>query len=334
MKRLARELVSQMPELSYKRSEELSLANAELNLPFIHQTVSDLPAQASSDASDTAIVVAAGPSLHLTNPVPKIVASGFNGTVICADAALGHCLRNGLVPDYVVTVDPHRTRIVRVFGDPTFVSVDGDDYFRRQDLDPYLGTNELSHNQDLITLVNHHGHEMKAIIAPSASQSVTQRCLEAQMELYWWNPLYDDFDQPDSMTRRLFNSNKVPCMVSGGNSGSSAWVFAQAVLGKQHVALVGVDFSYAPGTPLEKTQSYKELMDLFGDDYADAYISVHNPYLKETWYTDPSYYWYRQTFLQMAKLADCTTYNCSEGSILTGKGVRFLPLQDFLSVHA
>ena len=31
--------------------------------------------------------------------------------------------------------------------------------------------------------------------------------------------------------------------------------------------------------------------------------------------------------------ADCTTFNCTEGGILFGKGINFIPLQEFFSTH-
>jgi hypothetical protein len=148
------------------------------------------------------------------------------------------------------------------------------------------------------------------------------------MQLYWWNPILDNIEKQNSMTRELHRSNGVPCMVSGGNSGSAAWILAHTVLSKRAVVLVGLDLSYPPGTPLEKTQYYKELRELFEDRVSDAFIRVYNPYLKETWYADPAYYWYRQTFLQMARQASCVTYNCTEGGTVFGKGIKFLPLKD------
>jgi len=292
VKKLALELVERMPDLTLQRSAELALANAKLNLRYIRRTVSDLSKAAASDQSDSAIVVGAGPSLHSQGSIAQIVASGYTGTVICADGALGHCLRNELVPDYLVTVDPHATRIGRWFGDTrlTAAKILEDDYFRRQEMDPYMATDEMARNDDLVKLVNRHGPSIRAIIATSASQLVTQRCREAGMELYWWNPLYDDFDQPDSLTRKVYNLNKVPCMVSGGNVGAAAWVFAHAILGIKKVAVVGTDLGYAPGTPLANTQYYKEIEEIFGENAADAFIDVHNPYTGEMWFTDPTYY--------------------------------------------
>ena len=118
-------------------------------------------------------------------------------------------------------------------------------------------------------------------------------------------------------------------MVSGGNSGTAAWVLGHTGLSKREVVLVGMDLSYPPGTPLEKTQYYKELRELFGERVSDAFIEVYNPYLKETWYADPAYYWYRQAFLQMARQASCVTYNCTEGGTVFGKGINFMSLKNF-----
>ena len=179
-------------------------------------------------------------------------------------------------------------------------------------------------------MVNRHGPQIRAIVSTSVSPAVTRRCLEAGMALYWWNPILDDVEDPTSLTRRLFDMNKVPCMVTGGNVGSAAWVFAHQVLAKQEVIIVGMDLGYPSGTPLEKTQYYKELHELFGGRVQDTFIPVYNPHLRERWYTDPAYYWYRQEFLRMAPRADCMTYNCTEGGTLFGKGLKWAPLQEFL----
>lgn len=331
MKSLAKKIVSVMPELTVRRSAALALGNARLNLPYIDRTIADLPLALSKTDNDSAIVIAAGPSLHRKDPAPQIKKSHYRGEVVCTDGGLGYCLRNGVIPEYVVTLDPHPTRICRWFGDPDFdLQQNGDDYFRRQDLDPHLNTDEQKRNGELVDLVNQHGPRIRAAICTSVSPRVARRCLQAGMQLYWWNPILDNFEKQDSMTRKLYRSNGVPCMVSGGNSGTAAWVLGHTVLSKHEVVLVGMDLSYPPGTPLEKTQYYKELQELFGERVSDAFIKVYNPYLKETWYADPAYYWYRQSLLQMARQAACVTYNCTEGGTVFGKGIKFISLKDFL----
>ena len=140
----------------------------------------------------------------MQNPVENILAEQYAGTIVCADGALPYCLRNGLVPDYVVTLDPHPTRIVRWFGDPDLDStaLAQDDYFRRQDLDPHMEEKELERNSELITLLNQNAHGIKCIIATCSSRAVRDRCISSGMQLYWWNPLYDDIDTEDSITRQ------------------------------------------------------------------------------------------------------------------------------------
>ena len=152
--------------------------------------------------------------------------------------------------------------------------------------------------------------------------------------VYWWNPLMDDVEQGDSFTRKLYQQNRVPCMVSGGNVGAAAWVVASQVLQAREIAVVGMDFSYAPGTPIERTQYYKELTELLGERAHEAIIPVENPHLNETWLTDPAYYWYRQSFLELAARASSVTYNCTEGGILFGESVRWMPLREFLAAHS
>ena len=331
---LAKRLIARMSRLTALRSSERTLKNATQNQSQIRLTIADLAAQAQGRGGPSAIVIGAGPSLHRQHPVENILESGYDGDIIAADGALGYCLRNGLVPDYLVTLDPHPARVCRWFGDPELESrQEQDDYFRRQDLDPHLGINELQHNRELIELVNRHGPSIKAIMCTSVAPNVTRRCLDAGMELYWWNPLMDDVTRPGSLARALYRMNRAPCMVSGGNVGAAAWVVASQVLAKREIAVVGMDFSYPPGTPIERTQYFTELIELFGPRAQDAIIPVVNPHLRETWLTDPAYHWYRDAFLEMTAQAEGVTYNCTEGGILFGRAIRWLPLDEFLSAR-
>ena len=332
MKSLASELVARMPQLTALVSSEIALKNTRLNLEYMGRTISDLVNQDGTGGSGSAVVIGAGPSLHRQDSVGQLLRSGYHGQIICTDGALPTCLRAGLVPQYVMTLDPHSSRIVRWFGDPSLTEeiTSKDDYFRRQELDPYLGADEINKNKELVDLVNQYGPNIKAIIAACVSAGVAKRCLEAGMQLYWWNPLYDDYADPGSLSRQAHDLNKAPCMATGGNSGSAAWVFANVVLRKKEIALVGMDLGYLPGTPLAKTQYSEELEEVFGEQMSEAFIDVENPHTGEMWFTDPTYYWYRETLLQMVRDADCVTYNCTEGGILFGEGVEFIPLQEFL----
>src|SRR5438034_606648 len=118
--------------------------------------------------------------------------------------------------------------------------------------------------------------KMRAAVATSAAPAVVARCEAAGIAMYWWNPMYDDYDKPDSVSRRLHRTNGLPCLNGGGNVGTAAWVITHAVLGKRRIGLVGIDFGYPPGTPYERTQYYPELREMFGDRYAEAFITVED----------------------------------------------------------
>lgn len=329
MTQLGIELASGLAEATLRKTAEIGLANAKANLPYIRRTIFDL-AGPDRLKPESAVVFGAGPSLHRRNPAATLREAGYDGAIVVSDAAMSYCLRNGLVPHYVVTVDSHPHRIIRWFGDPDLGSRPEDDYYRRQDLDP-VHQDEARANAQTIELVNAHGPAIKAIIATSSDSGITRRCLNAGMELYWWNPLYDDYDKPDSYSRRVHELTGVPCMVTGGNVGACAYVFADAVLGAPDVALVGFDLGYAPGTSPFNTQYYYELLELLGDRASEAFIEIHNPYTGETSVADPTYYWYRQVFLEIAAVASCKTYNCTEGGTLFGDNIHFDSLQNFLN---
>jgi len=324
---LGERLSRRLGEATFRKTAELGYLNAERNLPFLEKTIRDLP---PPGGGPSAMVVSAGPSLHHRRSVAAIRDSGYRGALVAVDGSLSHCLRNGLVPEYVITLDPHHERIIRWFGDPELEKRADDDYFRRQDLDPEFHANERRSNRELIELVNRHGPRLKVIAATCIDPSLARRCLDAGTQIYWWNPLYDDTDAPGSVTRKVYELNGVPCMVTGGNCGAAAWVFAHSVLGMKHVGMVGMDLGYRPGTPLLNTQYYYQMKEVLGDRAADGYITVPNPYLKEDWFADPTYYWYRSCFLEMAREAGCVTYNCSEGGTVFGEGIEFIPLAEFL----
>ena len=330
---LGRKLAARLGEATFDRVAKVGLLNAELNRPRARRSVLDL-GDMEIGAGDAAVVVAAGPSLARRRSIERLRDSPFAGAIVAVDGALGACLRHGLVPHVVVTLDPHPERIVRWFGDPSLTAPSADDYFRRQEMDPVQARDEVAANRELVDLVDRHGPGLRLAIATSAAPAVASRCDKAGMELYWWNPMFDDHDAPDSVSRRLHRENGLPCLNGGGNVGTAAWVLAHAVLGKRRVGIVGMDFSYAPGTPYERTQYYPELVAMFGARHPEAFIHEPSPFLGETWMTDPAYYWFREVFLEMASEAEGQTFNCTEGGILAGPGVPMVGLEEFLDAVA
>ena len=325
---LGKRIASRLEAATFERIAGVGLENAAVNRPKIERSILELGDVALGDG-DSAVVVGAGPSLHRRDSLARLRKSGYTGTVVAVDGALGSCLRAGVVPHLVVSVDPHRERIVRWFGDPAMTAAPADDYFRRQEMDPAQAQDEVAANRALIGLVNAHGPQMRAAVATSAAPAVVARCEAAGIAMYWWNPMYDDYDKPDSVSRRLHRANGLPCLNGGGNVGTAAWVMAHAVLGKRRVALLGIDFSYPPGTPYARTQYYPELREMLGDAYEQAYVKTDNPF-GETWMCDPAYWWFRGVFLDMAREAECRTVNCTEGGILFGDPIEIATLEEFV----
>src|SRR5438876_9496915 len=120
---------------TFERVADIGFRNAELNAPHIKRSVLEL-AKTPLGSGESAVVVGAGPSLHRRRSLQRLRASSFTGTIVAADGALGACLKAGVVPHLVVSVDPHGERIVRWFGDPTPTAPREDGHLRRQELDP------------------------------------------------------------------------------------------------------------------------------------------------------------------------------------------------------
>jgi len=331
---LGRAIAATLEEVTLHKVREAGFRNAEANARCISSGQNILKLRATRLAEgNAALVMGAGPSLHRTDVANQLKASRFKGPLIATESAMAYCLRHEIVPDLIVTLDPHPDRIVRWFGDPSLTAdrLEQDDYYSRQDMDPAFTEDQLRFNAELIELVNRYGSRISVAVASSASPAVVGRIVHCGMSAYWWNPFYDDYDLPDSLTRKIHEMNGLPCLNAGGNVGSAAWVIAQAVLQKTHVGIVGMDFSYYANTPYERTQYYYEIVDLVGKDRLDeVFVPIHNPHVKADFYTDPAYLWYRDSFLRMVAEADCQTYNCTGGGILFGEGIRFIALEDFL----
>lgn len=330
---LGQKLVAKMGDLTWDRHGPMGVANAKRNRAVLDrgQSLAALRKERIGEGG-SAVVIAAGPSLKRQDPAQTLLARGYKGAIVTTESALLYCLRAGLVPDLTVTLDPHATRIVRWFGDPNLSaeSLKADDYFSRQDMDRAFA-DEMAANREILGLMDRYGSRIRIALSTSASQAVVDRVLAVGMKVYWWNPMFDDPDQPNSVTAELQAMNRLPCVNAGGNVGSAAWMMATEVLGKTRVALTGVDFAYYDGTPYKNTQYYKEAVALVGEDNLDSvYIRLFNPDLGAWFYTDPAYMWYRQAFLDMAADSEARTFNCTGGGILFGPPITTLPLDQFL----
>lgn len=292
------------------------LANSIANVPHIVNTI-----RAVKPSTSPCLIVSAGPSLYREGILPRIHGK-FGGTIVATDGAYLQCLKAGVVPDYVVTLDPHPTRVVRWFGDPELEkNLNGDDYFSRQDLDISFRENAKEENEKNIQLVNR--YKAPLIISSTCAQNVVKRT--ALHERYWFAPLVDDPDSATSLTRQIISETSLPALNTGGTVGTAAWVFARSILKSGNIALVGMDFGYYADTPLKQTQSWHML-----GGNPEMYPSLVNPDAV-TFYTDPTYYWYRENFFSLLHGNDATVTNCSGGGIFFGPLVHWTKLEAWLA---
>lgn len=327
------DLVKELPHLGFKNIAGDLIRCAQYNGPLVKKSLKDLPPLKGAKAK-SGVVISAGPSVHKQDSINRILKAKYKGSIIAVDGCYIACLKAGLIPDYVVTLDPGASRVVRWFGDPDFEkNSEGDDYFVRQDLDVEFRKNSIAHNKENIRLVNKYGPQTKAIVATSAPHTVVNRLIEAKFDMYWWNPLVDNPLQENSLTKKLYDMNGLPCMNTGGTVGTAAWVFAASRLNIPHLAVVGMDLGYYEETPIEQTQTYYELVARHGSlEGVEKYFAEFVfPLTGKKYYTDPTYFWYRNNFLDLLKQAGTVkTYNCTEAGTLVDPIIPCMSFDEFL----
>lgn len=306
------ELVSRIAQIGLEHHAQTLLENSRRNAPLISRTVREVAPNVAP-----ALVISAGPSLYRQCILARLAGDEKHKqvTIIATDGAYIQCLKAGIKPDWVITIDPHPTRIVRWFGDHDYERNNaGDDYFSRQDLDIRMRGASAQENEANIALVD--ANFVKLAICSSAPANLVART--SAFDRYWFAPLVDSPDEP-GLTRQICDATGLPALNTGGTVGTASWVFAHQVLGSSSIAVVGMDFGYPIGTPLENTQEW----NLTGGD-PDLYPK-HGDY-----YTSPTYWWYRSNFLDLLYAADATVTNCSEAGLLYGDRVRQMKLEEWL----
>jgi len=325
-------LKEKMAKVTFAKISKLALKNANNNYKFLKygNSIKQLH-NFNFNKGDISIVVCGGPSLKRNNQIKTLKKYKDKAVIIAADGSLFYLLRNNIVPDLVVTLDPHPTRIVRWFGDEKLSrkKIKSDDYFSRQDLDPAF-KNELKANKKIIKLIDKFANKLNIAVCTSSSSLVVKRLINTGSKLFWWNPTLDNPEKKNSLSRKLYFKNKLPLINAGGNVGSAAWMIADSVICSKKIALLGMDFGYYLNTPYENTQYYDGVMKIAKKkDLSIFYKKIYNPILKKYFFTDHAYLWYRDIFLEMLKIASSKTINCTGGGILFGKKIGWSSLNNF-----
>ena len=278
-----------------------------------------------------AIIISAGPSLKRVDQTKILKKYKNKAIIIACDGSLYYLLRNNIIPDLVVTLDPDPTRIIRWFGveNLSLKTLKKDDYFRRQDLDTDF-KKEISVNNKILKLTKKFGEKLNVAVCTSSSSAVVKRLIKIKSKIYWWNPFIDNPNKKNSISRKIFIKNKLPLINAGGNVGSAAWMIADCVLNVKKIALLGMDLGYYPNTKIENTQYFDILEKNFKKENLNNFFKkIYNPLLKKYYYTDYAYFWYKQCFREMLSIANSDTYNCTGGGILFEKPLKLITLKAF-----
>jgi hypothetical protein len=308
-------LVSTITQAGLEHHAQTIVENSRRNASCITSTIRDIPRN-----HEPAIVISAGPSLYRNGILGRLERHCRRNPicVVATDGAYIQCLKAGIKPDWVITIDPHPTRIVRWFGDPEWErNSEGDDYFARQDLDIAFRQSAQQTNQENIRLVD--GSKARLVISTTAPANVVQRT--NAHERFWFAPLVDDPEAPGSITAQMCDATACPALNTGGTVGTAAWVFASQMLGSRSIAVVGMDYGYPTDTPLKNTQEW----NLTGGD-----PDLYPQFPERGYYSSPTYFWYRQNFLDLLEAADARVTNCSGAGLLYGDRVDEMELETWL----
>lgn len=301
-------LVADIPAIGLEWHGLTLLWNSTRNAPKIDRTIRDIAPDGRA-----CLVVSAGPSLAREGMLERI--GGFRGCVVAVDAAYVACLKAGVAPDWVITLDPHPTRVVRWFGGEN--ANPADTYFERQEiaLPPDGGDARLVDEK-----------RGRLVICTASDASVEGRT--AGMERYWYVPLVDEPGVHEGLTHQMVKATGAPALNTGGTVGTAAWVFAHSVLRSPDIALIGTDLAYYGDTPYERTQSWNMLKDKEG--FEQYYPRARSPDGRE-FYTDPTYRWYRDNFLTLLANNEASVTNCSGAGLFFGAGVTWKSLEEWLN---
>tara|TARA_X000000950_G_scaffold67138_1_gene82915 strand:+ start:5651 stop:6676 length:1026 start_codon:yes stop_codon:yes gene_type:complete len=282
--------------------------------------------------SNFAVIVAAGPSLRKNDFRNLLKKNRKKILIICADSSLYYLLEKKIIPDLIVTLDPHKDRIIRWFGDENLKisKLRKDNYFRKQDLDVSY-KNEIKNNRDVLKLTKKYGSQLNIAACTSSSKKVVERLIKIKAKIFWWHPFLDDVKKKNSITKKVYKIKNLPIINSLGNVGSACWIFAESIFECKKIALLGMDFGYYIDTPLESTQYYNLLKKNFGKkNIKYFYKKIFNKFTKKFYYTDHVYYWYQKIFYEALQNSKAKTFNCTNGGILFKKPIINCSFRHFL----
>lgn len=287
----------------------LWMKNAARNLPHVIRGGKSIKDLVGTEKDRPAIIVGAGPSVYNHKHLDLLKKSGFKGVIVATDRMLVPLLKKKIVPDYVLSIDGHAKLIPQFYEHP---------------------------------LVKESASQIKAALGLYVSPNLTRLLNRVGMAIYWFSPSANK--TVIMMTASKKNPNGLLAIQTGGNTGTTSWVFSWVILEANPTCLIGFDFGYPEGTNLEKTYYYTGALNELPDDktacalyVAPFYQEMYHPIFKTKAIIDPVFTKYRYVFLTKIKNdlpENIRVYNATEGGTLWGDKVECIQFRDFLSLVA
>lgn len=308
----------------------LWMDNLAENLPIIRR---GLDAQDLPKRKEPAIVIGAGPSLTVYKHLNLIRRSGWKHTILACDKVLGDCVRRGIVPYAVATVD----------GSPRINA-----FYDRHD-------------------VKKHAPQINGVFNTLTHPSVINTWQKAGGQIYFFNSMLDDPGKGGklsvkSLTNIMWLLTKQKGLISGiGNVGAFLWNIGVA-LEADPLILVGMDFSEQILNKAEAVY-FDYYVKLFLQKYKDPNVAqdraaaMHQPevnpdfvapFTKLPYYkkgenvhyiVNPIWKYYRDAFAMHIVSSGKKTINCTGNGCLTTEAIKCpnftaRPLMEVLKEYA
>ncbi len=280
----------------------LWMDNFAQNIPQVRagKSIGDLP----KCEGHSALVIGAGPSVEKRKHLDLLASSGYKGIIFSTDRMLIPCLKKGVIPNYVVSVDGNGELIQKFFDDP---------------------------------IVKEYGKEVKVCATTTVHPNTIKRINDAGIKIYWFHGMLDSLTAIDSLTYWINKMAPKTIISCGGNCGTTSIVLAY-YLKCNPIGFIGMDFGYLEDARMEDTSYYHQIKEVAQSNSAlmSAYVKVKHPFFNTVALTDLVFLRYRDAFLKAIEWTKHKQYrviNMTEGGIIFGLGVEYMWFKDFLKQY-
>ena len=172
---------------------------------------------------------------------------------------------------------------------------------------------------------------LKVALPANIHRDVVNECLSHEARVYWWQPMWH------REMRDRFRVNDLPSFQTGGNVGTTAFVFS---LYKQcdPIGLFALEFSWSDETPMVTTDFYKSIRRATGNALLGPerlrFQKVRNGRNGLTYLADPTYLYYRDLFRELWQNLKPEirekVWLLNKQGILSAPGLRYKSVAEFL----